>query len=156
MAKGQETLLIMAEQFLRIINKYNQLESIPVCFESGITLNPAEIHTIEAIGKHDGTNVTELARIQGITKGGVSQMIAKLNKKGLIAKTKDGLNDKEVKLRLTTEGLKAFRAHENMHAAMYGDLLKFLENVNNVEVERLCEILDKIEGYMDQYVSDHK
>lgn len=154
--KEQETLLMMAEQFLRIINKYNQIESTPVCSENGMPLNPAEIHTIEAIGKHDGTNITELARIQGITKGGVSQMIAKLGKKGLVAKTKDGLNDKEVKLRLTPAGLKAFRGHENMHAAMYSDLLKLLEDVNHTEVERIREILSKIEGYMDKYMSEKK
>lgn len=148
--------MVMAEQFLRVINKYNQMRSLPLRFDGSVPLNPGEIHMIEAIGQHSGANVTELARFQGITKGGVSQMIGKLSTKGLVAKTKDGLNDKEVKLRLTPAGLKVFKGHANMHAAMYADLLSSLEHVSPAEVERVREILDKIEGYMDQYLREYR
>jgi len=34
--------------------------------------------------------------------------------------------------------------------------LKLLEDVNQAEVERIREILGKIEGYMDKYMSKNK
>lgn len=145
----------MGEKFIRIINKYMRMEQKPMNFGVNDPLNPAEIHTIEAIGRHDGPNVTELASVLGITKGGVSQMIAKLSAKGLVAKTKDGLNDKEVKLRLTPEGLKAYRSHENMHMSLYADLLSSMEGMTPDELERITQILDKMETGMDQYLNNN-
>lgn len=145
---------MLTELFLRILNKYNRMEMKPLRLGDCDPLNPKEIHTVEAIGKQNGINVTELARVMGITKGGVSQMVTRLSKKGLVAKTKDGLNDKEVKLRLTPEGLKAFRGHENMHAALYADLLRALEGVSAAEIERVRTVLAKIDYHLDRYSED--
>ena len=75
-------------------------------------LYPSEIHTIEAIGKNFRINVTQLAELQGITKGAVSQMVYKLVRKKFVKKIKFPRSGKEVFLELTPEGKKAFKGHE--------------------------------------------
>ena len=44
------------------------------------------------IGTNEGIHVSELARFLAVTRGAVSQMVAKLKNKGLIEKKIDPLN----------------------------------------------------------------
>jgi len=75
--------------FIRIVNKYNRLESKALDFGTGDLLYPAEIHIIEAIGKNYGNTVNEICQKFGVTKGAISQVVHKLSKKGLINKDFD-------------------------------------------------------------------
>ncbi len=154
--KKEEYFLQLAEQFQRINNKIFQMRNNPVSFDGSVPLNAGAIHIIEAIGKNGEANITEIARILGITKGAVSQSATKLCAKGLIVKIKVGLNDKDVRLQLTTEGQKVFEGHEKLHAAMYTDLQSSLYDVTLVEIERVHIIFDKIENYMDYYQHEFK
>ena len=76
------------EQFIRIVNKFNRFEKVPMDFGVEEMLYPSEIHTIEAIGNNSRINVSQLAELLGITKGAVSQMINKLVRKQFVKKTK--------------------------------------------------------------------
>ena len=49
----------------------------------------SEIHTIMAIGDHEGVYLSELARMTGVTRGAISQMISRLDEKGLVRKEAD-------------------------------------------------------------------
>ena len=51
----------MIEDFLRVKNKFNALEKIPMDYGTGELLYRSEVNTLVAIGKHKRTNVTELA-----------------------------------------------------------------------------------------------
>jgi len=70
----------------QIIYKYMQTETIQRNYGTNILITQVEIHTIEAIGNHDGISITELAENRHKTKGAVSQLIYKLVKKGLVKK----------------------------------------------------------------------
>ncbi|EFK05222.1 transcriptional regulator, MarR family [delta proteobacterium NaphS2] len=76
----------LREAFIRIVAKYRILEKRPQDYGIGEVLHPSEIHTIEMIGKNPGINVTGLAGRLGVTKGAVSQLIKKLENKGLVSK----------------------------------------------------------------------
>lgn len=139
------------EQFMRIVNKYNALDNKSYDFGIDKLLTPAEIHTIDAIGKNTGTNVTQLAEKLGVTKGAVSQMISRLHGKGLVNKLKDSENEKEVVLMLTKQGKKAFDGHLKFHLNMYNDFTALLNEFRTEEFMHFKNVFDRLEYYLEQY-----
>lgn len=142
----------LMEKFLRVLNKYSAIEKIPMDFGIGERLYPSEIHTIESIGKNQEINVTGLADVMGITKGAVSQMIGKLIQKGLVIKSKDPFNDKEVRLGLTPRGWSAFAGHEKFHSSIYEDIINNFSNISSEHIDLFQGVLNKIETHMDDYM----
>ena len=139
------------EQFIRIVNKYNALENKSYDFGIDKLLTRAEIHTIDAIGKNAGTNVTQLAERLGITKGAVSQMITRLHSKGLVSKLKDSENEKELVLILTKPGKKAFEGHLEFHLNMYNDFTLLFNEFRSEEFKFFKNVFTRMEYYLDQY-----
>lgn len=147
MTKGQQQI----EQFYSIVNRTNQLRSLPVCLEGCQPLNTAALHLIETIGTYECINMTEISAKLGLTKGAVSQMAAKLVAKGLIIKTKPPHSEKDVYLSLTSEGMNVFDAHNRLHKELYADLSVLLEDFTEQDLERISLFFRKVETYMDEY-----
>jgi DNA-binding MarR family transcriptional regulator len=141
----------IAAQFVRVMNMYNALEKTPLDFGTNELLYPSEIHTIEAIGKNHGVNVTELGNTLGVTKGAVSQKIARLVRKGLVVKVKAPFSEKEVSLKLTDKGWMAFQGHEKFHMGIYADFIKHIETFSVDEMRRFGEIMKKLGDHIESY-----
>jgi DNA-binding MarR family transcriptional regulator len=139
------------EQTMRLINKYISLEKELYNFGIDELLTPAEIHTIDCIGRNSGINVTNLAEKLGVTKGAVSQMVNKLKKRDLVTKLKDSENDRDVILLLSKKGKMAFGGHIKFHMDMYNDIMRLIENISTNEINSFMEIINKIEFYLDRY-----
>ncbi|MBN2298876.1 MAG: MarR family transcriptional regulator [Deltaproteobacteria bacterium] len=148
----EAVIVRLIEQFLRINNKFNLFEKTPMNFGIEELLYPSEIHTIDAIGRKRDINVTALAKILGITKGAVSQMISRLGKKGLVIRQKQGGNEKEVVVRLTPKGWKAYDGHERFHQDMLAGLMDYLRGIPMEDFYRFQEILSKIEYHYDSHL----
>lgn len=146
-----QTVAELMMYFYRVVNKVNELEKMPYDFGVGEKLYPSEIHTIQAIGHNSGINVTSLAQKLGITKGGVSQMISKLKKRGFINKVRSMDNDKEVLLILTGKGQKAFNGHEKFHYDMYMDFINYMNDISSEQIDMFKAVLGKVDFYVDQY-----
>jgi DNA-binding MarR family transcriptional regulator len=145
---------ILAEimgQFVRLVNKFNRFEKVPMNFGVEEMLFPSEIHTIEAIGKNHWINVTQLSETLGVTKGAVSQMIGKLVQKKFVEKIKIPPNGKETFLELTDKGKKALKGHDKFHREIYMDFLKYTGNISTKDFRKFKEILTKIETHLDLY-----
>lgn len=99
----------------RIIHKYILFEKIPQKYCGDLMLTQPEIHTVVSIGDQEGIGVTQLAKLRGITKGAVSQMIYKLVDKGLVEKHVSPASDAAVSLFLTDKGKQARSEHHKMH-----------------------------------------
>jgi DNA-binding MarR family transcriptional regulator len=141
----------IAAQFVRVMNMYNALEKTPLDFGTNELLYPSEIHTIEAIGKNHGVNVTELGNTLGVTKGAVSQKIARLVRKGLVVKVKAPFSEKEVSLKLTDKGWMAFQGHEKFHMKIYADFIKHIETFSVDEMRRFGEMMKKLGDHIESY-----
>jgi DNA-binding MarR family transcriptional regulator len=148
---NEKILAEIMEQFVRIVNKFNQFEKVPMDFGVEEMLYPSEIHTIEAIGKNFRINVTQLAELLGITKGAVSQMVNRLVRKKFVKRIKFPPSEKETFLELTPKGRKAFEGHEKFHHDMYLDFLKYTENISNKDFRKFKDIFTKIEHHLDLY-----
>ena len=144
-----EEILQKLEQ---VITKVESMHTPPLSFGTGVLMHTKEIHTIQAIGRHSGINVTKLAEHTGVTKGAVSQTTNKLVKKGLVRKTHALGNDKEVVPELTDLGWTGFQNHEKFHMdtldiarEYYGDQLKSKLERINLAVDDIYKMLNEYE-----------
>jgi len=144
------------ETFLRIINKFKILEKIPIDHGTGHLLYASEINTLEIIGKSPGINVTELAKRKGVTKGAVSQIVTKLEKKQLITKFKDPENEKVVLLRLDKNGKIAFENHEKFHEKYDSAIIEKLNEMSSEQIALVTNTFEILEETIDLYLNDLK
>ncbi|TCO68692.1 MarR family winged helix-turn-helix transcriptional regulator [Marinisporobacter balticus] len=140
-------LTVMME---RCINKYNRTENRQRCYGTDIKLSRVEIHTIDSIGNNEGINVTQLAAIQGVTKGAVSQMIYKLVKKGVVSKSVSPNSDTEVRLELTKDGWSAYEMHKKYHQMTEEKLFLLLKDMPDEIYNELEKLLKEFEKSLDE------
>lgn len=142
-------LLKISEVWIRILNKMDADERVPKDFGSGDLLHCSEIHTIMAIGKNPGINVTNLSRLLGISRSAISQMMNRLQKKGLVEKHRDPDNDKEILLRLSPKGTIAYLGHEQHHARIYARMHRNLGDLSHEELSLILRFLSAMEETID-------
>ena len=140
--------------FLKIINKYRMLEKIPLDHGTGDLLFPAEMHTLEAVGRSPGITVTALAAQQGVTKGAVSQVVGKLLRKGLLEKRRSATDAKTVHLGLTDKGRIADQGHAAFHARYDQEAVAALLALTDQEFGVLRRFLALTSNTLDAYLTD--
>lgn len=140
----------ITELFIRAVQKYNALEKIPVKVGAKHDLYHSEKHFLSTIGDHPGMNMTEFANTIGITKGAVSQFVAKLEAKGLAQRYKNDDNGKEVFLELTRTGRELYIHHRKMDEETIKPLIGELDKYPDDKVEFLAAMLGWIGDYLEQ------
>jgi DNA-binding MarR family transcriptional regulator len=140
--------------WMRIRNKMNILENLPRDFGIDDQLKLSEIHTIQAIGSKKENNNKIIADILGITPSAVSQMVAKLTRRGLVKKVRGLKNDKEISLELTEKGRTAFKCHEKIHREMYEQIALHVGSLNEDELEVIARVFSAMESVYDQRIRD--
>lgn len=136
----------------RALAKYAIIDRKPYDFGAGMDLYPAEIHMLTAVDMLDGAGVTELARESGVTKGAVSQQVAKLVDKGLLAKRADPENKSRVIVTVTDAGRKASRNHLEFHKQHDKAFLDYLSRLDHESYEAVAEMAEEMERWMDRYL----
>lgn len=132
--------------FLRIVYKLFELEKKERYYGTDQPLHEAEIHMIKCIEENEGIHVTGLADRLGVTKGAVSQIIAKLTQKGMIIKDTDPKNLSRLLISLTDKGKIAYENHERVHEKyeeLFNDLLKGESEENRKFLKRFFDSLEK-------------
>lgn len=138
--------------FLRIVTKISKLDKKIRYYGTDSPLHEAEIHMIKSIKENEGIHVTGLADMLGVTKGAVSQIIMRLEYKGMIIKDTDPRNLSRLALRLTPKGETAYQHHEKKHQEfeeLFNALLEGTTEDNkvflNIFLNSLDEKIDAIE-----------
>ena len=134
----------------RAIHKYVQFEKKPQEYCKGLMLTQPEIHTVAVIGDQEGINVTQLAKVRGVTKGAASQMVYKLVDKELVEKRISPNSDSEINLYLTKLGKKARAEHRKRHeviSSKFGDMVK---DIPEDMLERIKDLLRSFEEKLDE------
>lgn len=129
---------------LRLINRYNDIAKKPRHYGTDTLLYPSEIHVIDVIGLDGNNTTTKLADQLGITKGGVSQIVAKLFEKDMIVKSSGG-GINEVYLSLSEKGKIAFEGHIELHRnlnARINDIILNVDDRTKDEIRRLLNAID--------------
>lgn len=108
----------------------------------------AEVHTIDAIGRHAQINITDLSNYLGVTKSAVSQMIDKLTKKGMVNKRVLSKSDTEVALDLTEKGKQVYAGHAAYHGEFYHAIDQMLTTVSEKDIDVFCKIMNKLDSLL--------
>lgn len=117
MEKNESRKLEISYDFLGAVYGYLDYEKETHFLKTrdGEHIYYAEIHAVTAIRENDGIHITGLAEKLGVTIGAVSQILMKLEKKGLIKKEKDVWNQSRFLLTVTPEGEEVHNNHLKFH-----------------------------------------
>ena len=130
------------ERVFQISEKMVRIDRTPHHFGIEEPLTRAEIHLVAAIDENPGSSVTNLARIKGVTKSAISQMLTRLEKKGLVEKRIDEQNSSRLLLSLTPKGRRASREHERVH-----------ENIYRLFVDKVGELDDQSLRFLQTFMA---
>ena len=137
------------KQIIHVINKTIFKEKKKIFKFKGVSLYPSEVHLLLVIKNDIDTNATEIAKQLGLTKGAVSQTLLRLEKKGIILKTKDPYNKNELTLSLTGFGEKAYELCQSSQASFIETHEGYLSKLNSKEKEVVLNFLLHMEKAID-------
>jgi DNA-binding MarR family transcriptional regulator len=136
--------------FVRAANKYKALEKIPVQYGTKQNLYHSERHVLDNIGDNPGMNVTEFAGSMGVTKGAISQVLKKLEAKGVARRYKKSTNEKEVFVELTKNGKEIYKEHKKINEQTIIPLYQELQKYPDEKVAFLIDMFKWIDGFLDE------
>lgn len=137
--------------FLRVVTGISEIDDRTRRYGTDQPLHNAEIHMIKAIKQNEGIHVTGLADILGVTKGAVSQIIQKLERKGMIVKEIDPQNQSRLILRLGPKGETAYLFHEELHRSFDELLNSALKDASEEEKAFLRSFLNSLDEKLDTF-----
>lgn len=121
--------------FLQVVEGINRNERKARVYGGSPPLHPSEIHMIMRIGQNPGIHPASLASLAAVTRGAVSQVLAKLEAKDLITKTADLSDGGRYQIWLTPAGKSAFEGHEQHHAAIDTPLIQRMAEMSDSEFQ---------------------
>lgn len=142
----------LLEKLMRLINIFQEHESMPRNYGTDELYYSLEIHTIHIIGKSPGINVTEIAGWHGISKSAVSKVIKKLERKDSVFRYKAPDNNKEVLFELTAKGKKAYQGHIEHHKRQEELIFKKLEEIQDEKLQNFEEVLSIFEEHSERLI----
>jgi len=136
---------------LRIVWKLFEIDKKTRNYGTDEPLFEAEIHMIKSIKENEGIHVTGLADLLEVTKGAVSQIVMRLEKKGMVVKDKDDSNQSKLVLKLTTKGETAYVNHEKLHQEFDDLIHEILKEASPEHIAFLTDFLDLLDNRIDDY-----
>ncbi|BBI35091.1 MarR family transcriptional regulator [Cohnella abietis] len=109
----------------------------------------SEVHCIEYIEKNVDSNVTKLAESFYMTRGAISKMTKKLMEKGLIESYQKSDNKKEIYFRLTEQGKKIYKIHEDLHKEFQERDKPIFEQVTEEQFDSILIFVEKYSRHLD-------
>ncbi len=140
----------ISDVLLDLINTFSKVDRKNKDYGVGEPLYHSEIYTLKEIKEHEGVHITALAEYCGVTKGAVSQVLKKLEQKGLIIKERDIRNQSRIILKLTTKGEVAYAHHLEHHKKFKKMVVEILQDVPAEKVAFAKDFLVKIEEKLSQ------
>ncbi|MGD9161632.1 MAG: MarR family transcriptional regulator [Desulfobacteraceae bacterium] len=140
----------ISETLLRVFNKFNRNENKARHFGVPDLLHASEIHMVMHIGDNEGVHVSELARITGVTRGAVSQIVSKLEKKGLVTKDEDPENSLKTVPVLTNKGKTAYYAHAQYHEEIDKEFIIFFNRLTGRDITLIEDFLNHLDKMADR------
>ena len=143
---NKEEQVIMG--FRDLFNKMTWLNKIKM-EESLKGYKSSEVHCIEYIGRNVDSNVTKLAESFYMTMGAISKMTKKLIKKGIIESYQKPDNKKEIYFRLTSQGQRIYKVHEELHKEFQERDKAVFEQVTEEQFDGMLSFVEKYSRHLD-------
>ena len=113
-------------------------------------LYEAEIHMIMHIKDNPDLHLSAIAEKIGVTRGAVSQIVMKLERKGMISKSKSPQNRSMTMLHLTPQGETAYLEHKRFHREFDLKIAELLKDATAEEQTFLRNFLESFEKILDE------
>ena len=138
----------ISDKFFKVAAKFFEIDENSKCEIEDDNFVNTEMHIVKIIKEHDEIHVTGIARILGVTKGAVSQVLGRLEKKGVVVKERDDKNMSRLVLKLTPKGERLYESHEAFHEEINETIKETLENSTEENRIFLKNFLDAVETRM--------
>lgn len=136
---------LIGEQLLNVMAEFTERDAQSRFFGTDTLLYHSEIHLLAFIKEHPCLHAARIARLLGLTRGAVSQTLARLAEKGLIVKQRDPENCRRVLLSLTEKGRTACKNHEVLHRHYEQLISGILESADESRLSFLRDFLEQLE-----------
>jgi DNA-binding MarR family transcriptional regulator len=138
----------IAGQIRRVINRSMLLEKRSILHHEDLHLYPSEIHLMQVINEGTDLSAGEMARKLGISNGAVSQTLNRLEKKGVIKKTKDPALKNKVTATFTEPGSAAIRQFEQGQEATMKAFSSYLSGLSEGEKKVIEGFLSHLDEFL--------
>lgn len=138
----------LIESFIRMVNRFNSMEKHPISYGTKHKFYHSERHMMDTFGDNPDMNITELAEHMGVTKGAISQIVSKLEKKGAVHRYKADGNDKDVLVGLTKTGKEIYEHHKKVSGETVRHLKEGLMDYSDESLADLLSMFKWIEDYL--------
>ncbi|WP_046728945.1 MarR family winged helix-turn-helix transcriptional regulator [Streptomyces humi] len=89
-------------------------------------LSTAASSALARLGREGPLRLTDLARAEGVSQPGTTQLVGRLERAGLVARTADSTDGRGVLVEITATGLDVFRQRRAERAAALRELIEEL------------------------------
>jgi DNA-binding MarR family transcriptional regulator len=135
----------LTSQIQIVLNQVIFLEKKGKFTFDGISLHPSEIHLMLETKGDQAVNATKIAEKLRITKGAVSQTLARLENKGIITKIKDPYYKNELSIILTPLGKKVYNQYQIIYEQIKKDFENILTLYSKDELDVITSFLSQID-----------
>lgn len=125
-------------------------EKTPHDFGNGQIVYHSEVFLLIHIEKHRKSSVIELAKILNITKGSVSEVLKKLEKKDLIIKESSLDNASKVMIDISPKGIELLKKHDKIHLNIEVGFKEYYESLSDEKLVVLEEFFTKCEDFLNE------
>ncbi len=138
----------IAGQIRRVINRSMFLEKRTILHHEDLRLYPSEIHLLQVIKEGEDLSAGEMARKLGLSNGAVSQTLNRLEKKGVIKKSKDPALKNKVTATLNETGRGALKQFEEGQEATMKVFSSYLSGLSEKERRIIEGFLSRLEEFL--------
>lgn len=126
---------------LELVRTYQAFSTYSEVFVHQFNLTSAQFDVIVTLGREAGMNTGEIGERTLITKGTLTGVIDRLEKKGLVQREVPAEDRRSVVVKLTPEGQAIFNQAFPAHVA---DIERRLEQLESSELELLIVLLSRL------------
>jgi MarR family transcriptional regulator, temperature-dependent positive regulator of motility len=131
---------------LHLLHRTAQAVEFAFCMGTKGKLTPRQLALLMAIEECEGLNQTELTERTGIDRSTISEMIRRLQRKGLLQRRRPRGDERSYAVNLTEEGRRVLSAISPLAAGVEQAALNALPRVQRKEfVAALASIVDALE-----------
>jgi DNA-binding MarR family transcriptional regulator len=127
-----------------------ELESTPRDYGTGDLLYSTDLHTIVAVSRSPGCNLTELAIALDVSKPAASKFIKKLLGLGYLVKERARDSEKEVSFYLSEAGERAAHAHEKFEKRTFGPLRAIEAALQDADKKTIRAFLESLQEALER------
>ncbi|WP_320170231.1 MarR family transcriptional regulator [Maridesulfovibrio sp.] len=140
------------EKYMLLLEKISNTTKAYKSFGTDVNIYRSEIHVIQLIGDRGSIHISQISRLIGVTKGTVSQIVKRLEGKGLVEKIVDKANNTRQLASLTDKGKTAYKAHVEFHSRQHAEMNSFIVSLTEEQQAVLDTFLTKAYDMIEDHL----